>query len=139
MNCRSNGIRSNGVRLKNCVPVKWPFGQMVFGQTVFGQMVFRSKGVRSKNFGEMIFRSSDPKMTATSDSCPLASENSAKERKGRKMADLNGSSGSIADLKPKGPGFGSQIRQGYICWWCGTKRSGCVHALFIIMNVSPCF
>jgi hypothetical protein len=48
------------------------------------------------------------------------------------LADLNGSSGSISDLKPKGPGFESQIRQGYICWWCGSKRSGCV------MNVSPC-
>jgi hypothetical protein len=47
-------------------------------------------------------------------------------------ANLNGSSGSISDLKPKGPGFESQIRQGYICWWRGSKRSGCV------MNVSPC-
>jgi hypothetical protein len=47
-------------------------------------------------------------------------------------ADLNGSVGSISDLKPKGPGFESRIRQGYICWWCGSKRSGCV------MNVSPC-
>jgi hypothetical protein len=33
------------------------------------------------------------------------------------QADLNGSSGCIADLKPKGPGYESQIRQGYICWW----------------------
>jgi hypothetical protein len=43
-------------------------------------------------------------------------------------ANLNGSSG----LKPKGPGFESQIRQSYKCWWYGSKRSGCV------MNVSPC-
>jgi hypothetical protein len=35
-------------------------------------------------------------------------------------------------LKPKSHGFESQIRQGYICWWLGAKRSGCV------MNVSPC-
>jgi hypothetical protein len=42
------------------------------------------------------------------------------------LFDLNGSSGSIVDLKPKGPGFESRIRQGYICWWCGSKRSGCV-------------
>ena len=28
------------------------------------------------------------------------------------LADLNGSVGSIADLKPKGPGFESRIRQG---------------------------
>jgi hypothetical protein len=47
-------------------------------------------------------------------------------------ADLNGSVGSISDLKPKDPGFESRIRQGYICWWRGSKRSGCV------MNVSPC-
>jgi hypothetical protein len=45
--------------------------------------------------------------------------------------DLNGSSGSIADLESKGPGFESQVKQGYICWWCGSKRSGCV------INVSP--
>jgi hypothetical protein len=51
---------------------------------------------------------------------------------GLHRADLNGSSDSIADLKPKGLGFESQIRQGYICWWCGSKRSGCV------INVSPC-
>jgi hypothetical protein len=42
------------------------------------------------------------------------------------LADLNGTSGSISDLKPKGPGLESQIRQGYICWWRGSKRSGCV-------------
>jgi hypothetical protein len=46
--------------------------------------------------------------------------------------DLNGSVGSISDLKPKGPGFESRIRQGYICWLRGSKRSGCV------MNDSPC-
>jgi hypothetical protein len=33
------------------------------------------------------------------------------------IADLNGSVGSISDLKPKGPGFESRIRQGEICWW----------------------
>jgi hypothetical protein len=32
----------------------------------------------------------------------------------RKVADLNGSVGSISDLKPKGPGFKSRIRQGDI-------------------------
>jgi hypothetical protein len=31
------------------------FGQTVFGQTAFGQM-FQAKDVRSKKFGEMIFR-----------------------------------------------------------------------------------
>jgi hypothetical protein len=31
----------------------------------------------------------------------------------RYCADLNGSVGSISDLKPKGPGFESRIRQGY--------------------------
>jgi hypothetical protein len=46
--------------------------------------------------------------------------------------DLNGSSGSIADLKHKCSGFESQKRQGYICWLCGSKRSGCV------INVGPC-
>jgi hypothetical protein len=40
--------------------------------------------------------------------------------------------GSISDLKPKGLGLESLIRQGYICWWRGSKRSGCV------MNASPC-
>jgi hypothetical protein len=30
-----------------------------------------------------------------------------------KLADVNGSVGSIADLKSKGPGFESQIRQGF--------------------------
>jgi hypothetical protein len=49
MNFRSNEIRSNGVR-SNGVSVKYPFGQMVF----------RPKGVRSKTFGEMIFRQSEP-------------------------------------------------------------------------------
>jgi hypothetical protein len=36
---------------------------MAFGQTVLGQMVFRSNGLRSKIFGEMIFRTSDPEPT----------------------------------------------------------------------------
>jgi hypothetical protein len=31
------------------------------------------------------------------------------------VADLNGSVVSIFDLKPKGPGFESQIKQGYTC------------------------
>jgi hypothetical protein len=39
--------------------------------------------------------------------------------------------GSIADLKPKGSGFESQISQVNLCWGCGSKRSGCV------MNISP--
>jgi hypothetical protein len=33
------------------------------------------------------------------------------------LADLSGSVGGISDLKPKGTGFESRIRQGYICWW----------------------
>jgi hypothetical protein len=35
-------------------------------------------------------------------------------RKSAAWADLNGSVGSISDLKPKGPGFESRIRQGYV-------------------------
>jgi hypothetical protein len=37
------------------------------------------------------------------------------------FADLNGSSGSIVDLKPKGSGFESQIRQGIV----GNTTRGC--------------
>jgi hypothetical protein len=43
----------------NGLSVKWPFGKMVFGQMACGQPTFRSKGVRSKKIGEMIFRLSD--------------------------------------------------------------------------------
>jgi hypothetical protein len=46
------------------------------------------------------------------------------------LADLNGSVGSVSDLKPKGHGFESRTKQGYICWWSGSKRG--------VMNVSPC-
>jgi hypothetical protein len=70
MNFRSNGVRLNGDSVKLCfgqmvfrfngLSVKWPFGQMVFGQTVYGQMVFRSNSVRSKKFGKITFRLSDP-------------------------------------------------------------------------------
>jgi hypothetical protein len=63
---------------------------------------------------------------------PKSSYMSLSDSRNSSYADLNGSVGSISDLKPKGPGFESQIRQGYICWWRGSKRSGCV------MNVSPC-
>jgi hypothetical protein len=39
--------------------------------------------------------------------------------------DLNGSVGSIADLKPKGPGFESRISQGFFlhCVHCGRSRT----------------
>jgi hypothetical protein len=46
----------------------------------------------------------------------LNSHERYKMRFGVIIADLNGSKGSNADLKPKGLGFESQIRQSFICW-----------------------